>query len=80
MHVDSWLVQLLIVIKKRVDHWLRNFSFELNGMSTLAHLNVIFLGSYSMLGMDWLYLQRTKVEFYDNVIECVDNNGEHRIL
>ena len=31
------------------------------------------------LGMDWLYLHRTKVECYYKVIECLDDNGEWRI-
>ena len=30
--------------------------------------------------MDWLYLHRTKVDFYDKAIECLDDNGEQRIL
>lgn len=50
-------------------------------MPTITHLNVLTLGLYSMLlGMDWLYLHRTKVEFYDKSIECVDENGEPRAL
>jgi len=32
------------------------------------------------LGMDWLYLHRTKVDFYEKSIECVDDNGEPRAL
>ena len=50
-------------------------------MSTKAHLNVFPLGSYSMiLGMYWLYLHRAKVDCYDEAIECLDDNGEQRIL
>ena len=33
-----------------------------------------------LLGMDWLYMHRTKVEFYEKCIECLDDNGKHRIL
>ena len=33
-----------------------------------------------LLGMDWLYLHRTKVDCYDKAIECLDDNGEKRIL
>lgn len=33
-----------------------------------------------LLGIDWLYLHRTKVDFYDKSIECVDDNGEPRVL
>ena len=50
-------------------------------MPTTVHLNELSLGSYSMLlGMDWLYLHRTKVDCYDKSIECVDDNGEPRVL
>ena len=81
VHVESWLVQLAIGTKKRVHHWVRACSFELNSMPKKTHLNVLPLGSYSMLlGMDWLYLQRTKVDCYDKAIDCLDDNGEKRIL
>lgn len=33
-----------------------------------------------LLGMDWLYLHRTKVDCYDNAIECLDDNGEQIFL
>ena len=67
--------------KKRVHHWVRSCAFELNGMSTLAHLNVLSLGSYNMLlGMDWLYLHEAKVDCYEKEIESLDDNGEQRTL
>ena len=50
-------------------------------MATSVHMNVLPLGSYSMfMGMDWLYLHRTKVDFYEKVIEYLDDNREQRIL
>ena len=50
-------------------------------MPKSTHLNVLLLGSYSMLlGMDWLYLHMTKVDCYETTIECLDDNGEQRIL
>ena len=50
-------------------------------MPIAIHLNFLPLGSYIMLlGMDWLYLHRTKVDSYDKSIECVDDNGEPRVL
>lgn len=75
LHAESWLMQLAIGTKKRVHYWVRACAFDLNGMSTATHLNVLPLGSYNMLlGMDWLYLHRTKVDCYDKEIECVDDN------
>lgn len=50
-------------------------------MPTSSHLNVLSLGSYNMLlGMDWLYLHRTKVDFHEKYIECLYDNGEQRVL
>ena len=46
-------MKLAIGTKKRVHHWVRACAFDLNGMPTEAHLNVLPLGSYNMLlGMD----------------------------
>jgi len=33
-----------------------------------------------LLDIDWLYLHRTEVNYYDKAIECVDENGEVRVL
>ena len=81
VHVESCLVQLATGTKKRVHHWVRVCAFELNGMPTSTHLNVPPLGSYNViLGMDWLYIHKTKVDYYDKAIEFLDDNGEQRIL
>ena len=70
-------MQLATGTKKRVHNWVRACAFELNGMTTSMHLNLPPLGSYNiLLGMDWLYLYRTKVDCYENNIECLDENGE----
>eukprot|EP00253_Pinus_taeda_P033918 PITA_33918 len=81
VHEESWLVHLATGMKKRVHHWVRSCAFELNGMPTTTHLNVLPLGSYGMLlGMDWLYLQRNKVDCFNKAIEYVDDSGEKRTL
>lgn len=55
VHAESWLVMLAMGTKKIVHHWVRACEFELNGMPTSTHLNVLPLGSYNMLlGMDSL--------------------------
>lgn len=69
LHVESWFVQLATGTKKLVHHWVIACAFDLNGMPTTTQLNVLPLGSYNMLlGMDWLYLNRTKVDCYDKAI------------
>lgn len=53
VYAESWLVQLAIGIKKRVHHLVRACAFEMNVMPTSTHLNLLPLGSYTMiLGMD----------------------------
>ena len=49
VHAESWIVQLASGTKKRVHHWVRDYAFELNSMPNSTHLNVLPLGSYSML-------------------------------
>ena len=81
LHAKSWLVNLATGTKKRVHHWVRSYAFQLNNMPTSVHLNVLPLGSCSMLfSMDWLYIHRTKIDFYDRGIECLDDDEERRIL
>jgi len=33
-----------------------------------------------LLGMDWLYLHRTKVDCYDKPLKVLGDNGEPRVL
>ena len=74
-------MQLATGTKKRVHHWVRSSAFYLNGMPTLAHLDVLPLGSYNiLLGMDWLHLHRTKVDCYEKSIEHLDDNVKQRFL
>lgn len=39
------------------------------------------MGSYNVIfGMDWFFIHRTKVDYYDKAIKCMDDDGERRIL
>jgi len=74
-------VQLAIGTNKRDHNLVRACVFELNHIPIAAHLNVIPLGSYSVLfNMDGLYLHKTKVYCYDKAIKRLDDNEEKRIL
>lgn len=74
-------MQLATGTKNQVHHCVRACAFDLNGVPTPTHLNVLLLVSHNMLlGTDWLYLHRTKVDFYDKVIEFLGDNGEPRFL
>jgi len=81
LHAYLRLVNLATCTKKRGHHWVRYCAFDLNGMPIATCFNVLPLGSYILLlGMDWLYLYRTKVDCYDKAIKCVDDNGQPRVL
>jgi len=54
VHAESWLVYLATGIKKTVHHWLRDYAFDLSGTPTSTHLNVLPLGSYSMIFFVWI--------------------------
>lgn len=76
MHAESWLLQLATGTKKRFQHWVRYCAFDLNGMPTSVHLNVLPLGSCKMiLGKEYMFTHWTNVDFYDKAIECLDDDG-----
>jgi len=53
LHANSFLAQLATSTKQWVHHCVRSYAFDLNGMPTATHLDVLLLGSYTMLlGMD----------------------------
>lgn len=60
---------------------MRDCAFVLNGMPTSVHLNVLSLGSYSMLlSKDWFYLYWKNKYWYEKAIKCLDDNGDQRIF
>ena len=60
---------------------MRPRAFEMNGISTTTHINVLLLGSYNMLlGMDWLHIHRTMIDCYSMALKYLGNDGEMRIL
>ena len=74
-------MQLATWTMRRVHHWVRDYTFDFNGMHTSFNLNVLPLGSYNMiLGMDSLFIRRTKVDFCDKAIKFLDDDGTRRIL
>eukprot|EP00253_Pinus_taeda_P027610 PITA_27610 len=80
-HDESCLVQLATWRKRRVEYWVKACPIELNGMPTVADINVPPLGAYSiLLGLDWLYAHQTKVDCFEKIIEWLNDAGEHKVL
>ena len=53
----------------------------MDGLVTYADLNVIPLCSYDILiGMDWLEMHIVKLDCYNKTFECIDEEGNTRVL
>ena len=68
-HERSWIVQLATGTKREVRELVRSCPMNLNGLRTVADLNVLPLGSYHVLiGMDWLESHYAILDCRDKVI------------
>ena len=80
-HRRSWLVQLATGTKKKVSEVVRKCPLVIDGLVTYANLNVLPLGSYDILiGMDWLEAHRENIECYNKNFECLDEEGNLRLV
>ena len=56
-------------------------SIEIGGLSTFSNFNILPLGSYDILiGMDWLEAHRVKIDYYNKKFECMDEEGNLRVV
>jgi hypothetical protein len=52
-HNKSWLVQLAIRAKRKINEFVKDFLIDMNGLITKVDVNIIPLGSYDyLIGMD----------------------------
>ena len=80
-HRKSWLVQLATGTKRKVSEVVEKCPLEMDGLFTYVDLNVLPLGSYVILiGMDWLEAHRVNLDCYRNTFECVDEEGNPRVV
>ena len=57
------------------------FPLVMDGLVTYVVLNVLPLGSYDILiGIDWLEAHRVKLDCYNKNFECIDEEGNLRIV
>src|SRR5271156_6809509 len=72
-HDCSWLVQLATGTKKRISELVQKCPLNLNGLNTMADLNIVPLGSYHILiGMDWLESHHAKLNCHNKTFSCFD--------
>ena len=80
-HNKSWLDQLATRTKRKVSELIEKCPLVMNGLITCVDLNVLPLGSYDVLiGMDWLEAHRVNLDCYDNTFECMDAEGNPRVV
>jgi hypothetical protein len=50
---------------------------DMNGVNTIADLNIILLGSYFVLiGIGWLDMHHVVLDFHNNNFTCLDEEGK----
>ena len=60
---------------------IEKFPLVMDGLVTYTYLNVLRLGSYDVLiGMDWLKSHRVKLDCYHKTFECMDEEGNLRVV
>ena len=58
-----------------------NCPLVMDGLVTIADLNVLPHGSYDVLiGMDWLEAHRVNIDCYNKTFECLDEEGNLRVV
>ena len=75
-HKKSWLVQLSIGAKRKINDLLKYFSIDKNGLSTKVDVKIIPFGSYDcLIDMDWLEKHHVVLDRYNKTITCFDEEG-----
>jgi hypothetical protein len=76
-HNKSWLVQLTIGAKRKINELVKDCPINMNGLSTKVDVNIIPLGSYDCLtSMDWLEKHHVDLDCDNKTITCLDEEGK----
>jgi len=75
----SWLVQLATETKRRINETMR--SCPIDGVKTVAYLNIIPFGSYdTLIGMDWFEKHYAMLYCHKNTFTCLNEEGKHSLV
>jgi hypothetical protein len=76
-----WLVQLATGTKIRVAEVIPAYQLMLGEFPTQETLNMLPPGSYDLLiGMDWLAIHKSRLDYYHKTLECVSKEGKRITL
>jgi hypothetical protein len=78
-HGKSWLVQLAIGSRRKVNEMVKSCLIDMNGLNTKEYLNILPLGSYDcLIGMDWLDPHHALLDCHNKEFTCLDEEGNQR--
>jgi hypothetical protein len=76
-HKKSWLVQLSIGEKRRINELVKDCQIDINGLNTKVDVKIIPLGSYDcLIGMDWFEKHHVVLDYFNKTITFLDEEGK----
>jgi hypothetical protein len=76
-----WEVELASGARVSVTSMVRECPIQIGSLTTLADLRVTPLGSYGLvLGMDWLYAHKARLDCHKKLVECLDDDGNASVI
>ena len=63
--------------KNKVTKLVESCHIELDGVPTIMNLNILMFGSYDVfIGIDSIASHRTKLDYCNRSLKCIDDEGE----
>jgi len=80
-HERSWTVQFATGTKRKVSELVKKCPLGMNGLNTVADLNIIPLGSYHVLiGMDWLESHHAILDCHGKTITYLNDEEQQALV
>lgn len=80
-HDKPWLVQLTTWTKRKASEVVMECLIELGRHPSQVNLSILPWGSYDALtNMDWLQEHKTKLDYYNKMLEHLNNKGISEII
>jgi hypothetical protein len=80
-HEKLWLVQLATGTKREINEIVKGCPLYMDGISIVANLNIIPLGSYDVfIRTDWLYVHHIVLYCHNKTFICLDEEGKKMIV
>ena len=75
------MVQVATGTKGKISELVKGCPLSMNGLNTIAYLNIIHLGSYDVLiRMDWLDTHHAGLDCYNKTFTCLNEEGNGEMV